>query len=96
MKFKLPKTVVVLGKRIRVILKEELAAQGYAGLYDPNEGKIYINPNVPDIEETFFHEYNHAIIHRSGLNQVISRDAEEMICENFATAYAEAFFKAKK
>lgn len=96
MKFKLPKTVMVLGKRIKVVLKEELASQGYAGLYDPSEGKIYINPNVPDIEETYLHELNHSIIHRTGLNQVISREVEEMICENFATAYAEAFFKAKK
>lgn len=93
---KIPKRFKVLGKTITVVEKSELQEQGYAGLYDPSLGKIFLNPHVSDIDETFFHELNHAIIHRSGLNQIISREAEEMICENFSTVYCELFFKKKK
>lgn len=93
---KIPKRVKVLGRTITITEKEELSDLGYAGLYDAEAGKIFINPSVSDLKETFLHELNHAIIHRAGINQIISREAEEMICENFATAYCEIFFKSKK
>jgi Zn-dependent peptidase ImmA (M78 family) len=43
--------------------------------------------------QALLHEASHAIFHEVGLDQAISGEIEEVICESFSTAFYKLFFK---
>jgi len=83
------KTISILG--LKVPLKffddtrdEEKMLMGYMSKM-PFE--IYINKDLPkkDQEHTYAHECCHVILARVGLDQVLSKEVQEVICESFGT-----------
>lgn len=96
LKIKIPKRINVLGKIISIRFDDRLDNQGLAGFYEPATSRIYLNPNAPDIEQTYVHELIHCVCHRAGINQVISRHAEEIVAENIATVVCEVLLKIKR
>lgn len=80
MKFKLPKSFKMLGKKIKVKLVD---TQDFAGLWDPNANTIFlsINQTEEQLEESFWHECTHAEQYLTALNQALSRELMEVMAE---------------
>jgi len=80
MKLKLPKTISVLGKKIKVKLVD---TKDYAGLWDYESLTIYlsINQTPEQLEETWHHELEHCIQWMTALNQAIPRELLETMAE---------------
>ena len=80
MKFILPKSITVLGHKIKI---KVVNTNEYAGLWDYSVNTIFISINQsPDqMEETFWHELNHCIQWHTALNQAIPRELLETMAE---------------
>lgn len=80
MKFQLPKSIPVLGHKIKIKLVD---THDYAGLWDYNSNTIFISTNQTEaqIEETFWHEWAHCIQWHTALNQALSRELLETMAE---------------
>lgn len=63
-----------------------------AGFYSIPDHQIFISPaNEKETTLTLYHELFHAIIYRTGAAQIISFDAQEILCEGFANFIYENF-----
>lgn len=87
----------VLGKNVKVVFTDLEAENLY--------GRFWIEANVIEIDKklkkeqktaTILHELIHAVIQRSGLNNVIAPDTEEIVCDQIAKVIAENFHLKKK
>lgn len=54
---------------------------------------IFINENLSakNKSQTYIHELGHAIIFSAGLDQVLSAEVQEIICEQFAKVISENY-----
>ena len=89
----------VLGKEITLVEKDLSEIGAYHGLYVDKESKILINKtDTPEQKlETLIHEIGHALARRGAVNQAISSELEEIICDQFAIVLTEIFdFTFKK
>jgi Zn-dependent peptidase ImmA (M78 family) len=82
-----PKTQIVLGKTLKVEVREDLIEKkGAVGLYHYDIPLIAIQKSLPPNigKVTYMHECYHAIFDRLGLNALISRELEEIIVDAIA------------
>lgn len=79
-KFTLPKSVIVLGVKVKVKL---IDTRDWCGLWDSEKNTIYIsiNQSPSQIEETWHHELEHCIQWFTALNQAIPRELLETMAE---------------
>lgn len=88
-------TLKIFGSNIRILKIKNLSSeQGLSGYYDPEQKIIGIDEGLTgdDFWHTVMHEACHAMMHRTGVMQsTISRDTQEIICENVATMILENF-----
>lgn len=76
----------VFGEKIAVKLKTIPENGDFAGMYFPQAKLILIDPQYPNKFQTLVHECIHAVLNRTGMGQTdLSKDQEELICENIAT-----------
>ena len=63
-----------------------------------DEKKIKLDPKLSanDIDETFLHEFLHAVFHENGVYQIISADAEELVVTCASKALKQVITKSKK
>lgn len=80
MKFILPKSIPILGHKIKIKVVD---TQDYAGLWDYSVNTIFIsiNQSPEQMEETFWHELNHCIQWHTALNQAVPRELLETMAE---------------
>lgn len=87
----MPKYVMIMGRKIPVKLVDQDVLdemiEGSIGLYDCHTRCIYINKTLPKhIQKyTLYHELGHVIMDLTGLDQVIHRQVQEIICQSYAT-----------
>lgn len=67
---KIPKTVNILGLKVKVVYKKELQQENKCGQACVYENRIELNPYLERelLEKTFIHECLHFVTHRAGLN----------------------------
>jgi Zn-dependent peptidase ImmA (M78 family) len=104
---KLPKSVNVLGQKIKVTykiptylsLEEQEEVKLCYGVYLPDYKVIWINKKLPiDVQwSSLFHEIGHAILNRNGLrfSKAIKSDIEEVVVETFGNTYYELAMRLK-
>lgn len=88
---KLPNSVVVFGKRVKIVKKMNLNdgnGQPLHGMFHPSDRCIYIwmGGNPAEHWETLFHEMTHAAFHFSGLGHLVDGmevEVEEAIVRMF-------------
>lgn len=88
----------IFGKKIKVKTVKGLREQGIAGLFSPSSLEILISEEQTKecAIETLIHEVVHSVINRTGINQSLSHELEEVICENVSKAICENFKLALK
>jgi hypothetical protein len=93
-------TLNILGKKIRVLKQKKLAElNGIVGFYDKNNSLIVLDSELVGYEywSTMMHEVMHGIIDRSGINQVVDPQLEEVLCEIVSMVLVDNFsLKIKK
>jgi Zn-dependent peptidase ImmA (M78 family) len=85
---KIPKTIMVFGKKFKVKI---IDTHEFAGMMDAEKGVIYlsVHQTKEQMLSTYFHEIFHALHYRIGLNQALSRDMMEVLAESQATLMME-------
>lgn len=84
------RSVKILGQNIKVkwSKKQLIDHQGriLSGFYEPAKRLIVIHDSGDkrDMEICFYHECSHAIMFISGIAQIVTGEAQEIISENFA------------
>lgn len=83
----------IYGTQIKVIVGEINEHLGYDGFYDPESKTIAISDKLKgdDLTSVTIHESIHAIADRLGWRQWLTREMEEMLCEQISVALAENF-----
>lgn len=81
----------ILGDEYKIKLRKKLKSiDGHEILgcvdFETKEIKVV---NDEKVMLHLLHECNHAILERAGLNQALSPELQEVICEVFATVYME-------
>jgi Zn-dependent peptidase ImmA (M78 family) len=96
MKKKFPKQINVLGRKYKVKLISfkkltEIAGQESYACVDYSNNVIFISENLSEYEKmiSLFHEMAHICQITVGLNQVISPELQEIICESMANSFAD-------
>jgi Zn-dependent peptidase ImmA (M78 family) len=87
-------SLMVYGTKVPVKQVKNLSAiHGIVGQYDPKTASIIIDAEEKDIEKmkTLTHEAIHALLHRLGVTQTMSREMEEVICEGVSNLLYENF-----
>lgn len=97
---KRPNKINVLGENIKIywVKKPIIDQHGrqLAGFFDSVNRKIviHISDNEKENQATLIHEAIHSVMFVVGLNQVISSELSEVICESM-TRFIENNFKKK-
>ena len=83
---------LVLGKTFKISYDNLDNHKAY-GLCSPSDSLIIIHNNLSPEDEihTILHEEMHALFHRSGVEQAISQELQEVLCENVATFITENY-----
>ena len=83
----------IYGTNIKVIIGEINEQLGYDGFYDPVSKTIAISDKLKgdDLTACLAHELIHSIADRLGWRQWLTREMEEMLCEQISVALAENF-----
>jgi hypothetical protein len=86
---KLPREIRVLNSVYTVKFDEAMRGSPLAGEIQYHKRLIRLNPEMkkaPAYEtiQTLWHEIVHAYAHESGLNQFLSDQAKEMVCESLS------------
>lgn len=94
-------TFNIFGMKIRLIKEKDLAVKtGFSGVFYPPTKRIHIDAGYTGDKsmQVTLHEFLHAVIYRTGIDQVkLDEGVEEILCENIATALVENFtLKCKK
>lgn len=86
------KYIQVFGLSIPIVENsQELRNTNLLGVYDKENKVIHMANSISKDKETLIHEIFHAVFHRTGLNQSISHELEEVIVENMSVALCENF-----
>lgn len=93
----LPKSVNVLGKKIKIShkipvkYKSEINKDNYLGLFFSELGQIWINDKCDDktMNAILIHEICHAVLSRVGADLVISSEMNEVVCESMANFFSD-------
>lgn len=98
-KFVAPKSLVIGGKRVKVVMKDELRSDeghGAFGLF--SDGLIEISKETPQDEmvATLLHECIHAALAISGVGEILDNKVEEAICRAVELIAPNIYFKSKK
>lgn len=87
-----PRSIIVLGRKFKIICKKNIAYQGQMilGLCDYNKLTIYIESTQSDVSkrQTLIHEACHAMLIIAGMDQRLSDSENEMYCQ-LLTAFCE-------
>lgn len=80
MKFILPKSITILGHKIKI---KVVNTQDYAGLWDYTCNTIFLSSNQSQdqLEESFWHEWQHCVQWHTALNQAVPRELLETMAE---------------
>jgi Zn-dependent peptidase ImmA (M78 family) len=100
----LPRSVTVLGDKIRVLqvdaktMKYEAQDDTAIGLALLLENKILILKNLPEKEKprVLTHEIVHFILYKTCSNVSISAEMEEVLCQVIATTFGQMDLRFKK
>lgn len=91
MKVKIPKRITILGRIFKVKFEShsvifEKAGEPAVALMSWLDRTIYISSEMNEHEQAlaFFHECTHALHYIYGLNQVLSYEMQELLCEGTA------------
>lgn len=87
------KSITIFGLKVQIKMVD-LTGQDYDGLYNGNTQTIYIEKTLKGklLQKVLVHEVLHAALDRIGAHQMqISRDAEEVICEQLSVFLVENF-----
>ena len=87
----------IFGLQVKVQFKN-ISNSGFVGWYDDATQEIVISNGLKGFykKQTFMHEFFHAVWFRSGINQSkIPHEVQEIIVEQFATAFCENYSKFK-
>jgi Zn-dependent peptidase ImmA (M78 family) len=103
MKVRIPKRVNLLGRIFLVkivstqVIYDKMGTPVW-GLMDWMEKTIYICSELNEHEQilTLFHECTHAVHYIYGLNQVISPELQEILCESTANMIEDLLPQIKK
>lgn len=96
------KTFVIFGQKVQVQYSKnsivDETGKHLSGFFNPQLRMIVIGPDTPEeMALTLLHELFHAVVYRTGAAQIVSREAEEILCEAFANFVYENFdFKKSK
>jgi len=91
--FKAPKSITVGGRRIKVLLDDDIDEHG---LYSHDSRKIFIDPTKDEPNASLLHEACHAALAVSGLSEVLGDKLEEAVCRAVELLAPNIFFKMKK
>lgn len=91
---RIPKKLDVLGDTVKISLDErieQVAGEGTLGLADLVEGKIFIHKGLSQRgkEYILLHEYWHHALWLSGIDQTLTTEQVESLCQTFATVYRQ-------
>jgi Zn-dependent peptidase ImmA (M78 family) len=98
----MPTFVTVFGRKIPIkyIPKKVLDTyiQNAEGVWDTYTRTIYICKTAPkNIQQYYiYHEAGHAILHFTGLDQCLSPDIQEIICQSYATGLEDMMSQRSK
>ena len=97
---KIPKSVVVLGRRftVKVVSREYIEKEigiGVMGGMNYSRKLILISNNMSkeDMLVTYFHELCHAGMYVAGLNQIIDPSVQEILCETLGNTFYDVIKK---
>ena len=98
-KFVAPKSLVIGGRKVKVVMKDELKAddgEEAFGLF--SDGLIEISRGTPQDEmvATLLHECIHAALSVSGVGGLLSDQQEEAVCRAVELIAPNIYFKSKK
>lgn len=87
---RLPKLWLILGQKVKV-MKKTLESGGY--FYADPELVIQIDTDCGDgeLKRRVTHEFNHAVMEISSLNDAIPDKVDEILVNQFGKAYADSF-----
>jgi len=91
---RIPRHINVLGQKWKIVIcagNDEM--EGNEGLCDHPNKIIYIRDNVPKklLPQVLMHECLHALFYRTGIDQGISGEVNEIISDSTATWITETF-----
>ena len=92
-KFTAPSHLIIGGRKIRVVLNEEMEEHG---LYYHDSRKILINPTKEEPLASLLHESIHAALAIGGLSEILDDKLEEAVCRAVEMIAPNIYFKAKK
>ena len=90
---KFPKFMNVFGLKVKLIISKDLP-MNVAGQYEYGKELITLNnlhESDKELIHTLIHELSHAMFYRVSINQAISFETNEFICNNMATVILENF-----
>lgn len=90
MNFKAPKHLTIGGRKIKIILDEDIDEHG---LYYHDARKIVINPTKEEPLASLLHESIHAVLTISGLAEVLDDKLEEAVCRAVELLAPNIYFK---
>ena len=90
------KTFCVLGQNVSIEYSDrplmDESGKYLAGYFDIKRNHIVIhNESEKETMKTLIHELTHAIVYRSGLAQIITLEAQEILCESMSHFIYENF-----
>lgn len=89
-----PKSFNIFGQRIKIKYIIPPDGSDWMGLFVAAENLIIIDNRLKgdDLKSTLLHEFVHAVINLSGVNQTsLSNDVEEILCEQMSKAIIKNF-----
>lgn len=93
MNFEAPKSLYIGGRRIKVVLDEDMDDHG---LYYHDLRKIVINPTKEDPLASLLHEAVHAALTIGGVAEVLGDKLEEAVCRAIELLEPNIYFKPSK
>jgi hypothetical protein len=92
-KFTAPAYLMIGGRKIRVILDDDLDDHG---MYVHDTKKISINPTKEDPLATLLHEAVHAALAVGGLSEILEDKLEEAVCRAVELIAPNIYFRPTK
>lgn len=93
MNFEAPKSLLIGGRKIKVILDDEIDEHG---LYYHDTKKIVINPTKEEPLASLLHESIHAALTISGLSEALGDKLEEAVCRAVEMIAPNIYFRTPK
>jgi len=90
---RMKKTINILGEKYSYIKVNPEEIAGYAGQanYQERTIKVIKGMSKKDTDQTLIHECIHIILHTVGVDQTMSLEMTEVLCESIPTALLQNF-----